>query len=189
MTEEIFTTEKLSFVERIKKHLGIKIIVFLFLGLIPVVVTPNDGNYLIAVLFPLFILFVLLIITLNESKKYIYEVRIDSNEIKFYGYDFDKEWIEKCQIKDVAIQISEHRSKSGGIIGYCIIFKNANKKVTINKLYNWNNFTLYKLFTEFKKEKGERIIIDEKSLLDGIKKRAEYLNEWEDEINKTTNNS
>jgi hypothetical protein len=177
--EEIFKTEKLSFVERIKKDLGIKIIAFLLLGLIPLAVNRNGDNHFISILFPLFILLVLIIITLIASKKYIYEVRINSEEIKFYGSNYDKEWNEKFKIKDVNIQIIEHKSRGGSIIGYSIIFKSANRKITVNKLYNWNNFTLYKLFIEFKKAKGEKIIIDENSLLAGIKSRAEYNYEWE----------
>ena len=178
MEEEIFKTEKLTFVERIKKDMGIKIFVFLLLGLIPLTVNRNESSKWISILFPVFILFVIIIVTFIASKKYIYEVRIDSNEIKFYGYNYNKEWYEKFKIKDVNIQIIEHKSREGGIVGYSIIFKSANRKITINKLYNWNNFTLHKLFIEFKKAKGEKIIIDENSLLDGIKKRAKYNYEW-----------
>lgn len=179
MEEFIFSTDRLNFQERIKKDFGIKIFAFLLLGLLPLAVIRNNGNQLISFLFPLFILLILVIITLIESKKYIYEVRINSEEIKFYGNDYDKEWNEKFKIKDVNIQIIEHKSRGGSIIGYSIVFKSANRKITVNKLYNWNNFTLYKLFTEFKKAKEEKIIIDENSLLTGIKTKAEYNCEWE----------
>jgi hypothetical protein len=48
----------------------------------------------------------------------------------------------------------------------------------INKLLNWNNFTLYELFKNFKVAKGEKIIIDEKSLFDGIEEKAKENFEW-----------
>ncbi|RXR18875.1 hypothetical protein [Flavobacterium stagni] len=180
MKEEIFKSEKLTFEERVKKDLGIKIIAFLFFSLIPLAVNRNAYNLLITILFPLFILSVLILITLNTTKKYIYEVRINSDEIKFYGKKYDKDWNEKFKINDIDIQIIEHKSKVGNVLGYSIIFKSPSRKVTVNKLFNWNNFTLYNLFIEFKKAKGEKIIIDENSLLTGIKKRAEYYYEWED---------
>lgn len=179
MKEEIFKTEKLSFIERSKKDLGIKFIAFLLLGLIPLAVKQNANNHYITIVFPLFILSVLLLITLMTSKKYIYEVRINSEEIKFYGKNYDKDWNQKFKIKDIDIQIIEHKSKGSSVLGYSIVFKSQSQKITINKLFNWNNFTLHKLFTAFKKAKGEKIIIDESSLLAGIKKRAEYYYEWE----------
>lgn len=181
MKEEIFDTEKLTFSERIKKDLGIKIIVFLFLIILPLSLQQKTNNALIVVLSFLYVLSLMIIITLVPAKKYIYQIRITSSEIKFYGKNFNKEWLEKFELKNTNIQIIEHKSKAGTIVGYKIIFKSANKKITVNKLYNWNNFNLYKLFTEFKNAKGEKIILDEKFLLDGIKKRAEYYYEWQDD--------
>ena len=60
-----------------------------------------------------------------------------------------------------------------------IDLKTKEKKYRINRLFNWNNFTLYEIFKTFKTVKKEKIIIDEKSLIDGIEKRAKEKFEWQ----------
>ncbi|MCL9804443.1 hypothetical protein NAT51_02850 [Flavobacterium amniphilum] len=77
------------------------------------------------------------------------------------------------------IRIIERRSKAGSIVGYMIDLSSNGKNYRINKLFNWNNFTLYELFNTFKSVKGEKIIIDEKSFIDGLEKRARENFEWE----------
>ncbi|MWB92889.1 hypothetical protein GON26_00780 [Flavobacterium sp. GA093] len=177
MEKTIFETERIPFKERCKKDIKIKIFAFLFFASIPIF-SSSEFN-IISILFILFFLFVFLFITYNESKEFVYKIEFENEKINIFGSNFDNDWIEIFEIKKVNIQIRKHVSKTGSVIGYTIIFKSGKKKITINRLYNWNNFDLHQIFTEFKKIKGEKIIIDEKSLIDGIKKKAEDEDEWE----------
>ena len=175
LEKTIFETERIPFKERCKKDIKIKIFTFLFFASIPIFSIENN---IISILFILFFLFVSLYITYDESKEFVYKIEFENEKINIFGSNFDNDWIEKFEIKKVNIQIRKRVSKTGSVIGYMIVFKSAKKKITLNKLYNWNNFALHQIFTEFKKLKGEKIIIDEKSLIDGIKKKAEDDGEW-----------
>ncbi|MBF4465156.1 hypothetical protein [Flavobacterium sp. LC2016-12] len=176
MEKKIFETERIPFKERCKKDIKIKFFVFLIFASIPIF-SCSEFN-IISILFILFFLFVFLFITYDESKEFVYKIEFENENINIFGSNFDNDWIEKFEIKKVNIQIRNRVSKTGSVIGYKIVFKSAKKKITLNRLYNWNNFALHQIFTEFKKLKGEKIIIDEKSLIDGIKKKAEDEGEW-----------
>ncbi|WP_281631731.1 hypothetical protein [Flavobacterium luteolum] len=176
MEKIIFETERIPFKERCKKDIGTKIFAFLIFASIPIF-SSNEFS-IISILFILFFLIIFLFITYDESKVFIYKIEFENEKINIFGSNFDKDWIEKFKIKKVNIQIKVRVSKTGSVIGYMLVFKSAKKKITLNKLNNWNNFDLHQIFTEFKRLKGEKIIIDEKSLIDGIKKKAEDDGEW-----------
>lgn len=179
LEKTIFETEKISFKDRCKKNIEIKIFAFLFFASIPIFSIENNNiSILISILFILFFLFVSLYTTYDESKEFVYKIEFENEKIIIYGSNFDNDWVEKFEIKKVNIQIRKIVSKTGSIMGYMIVFKSTKKKIILNKLYNWNNFVLHQIFTEFKKLKGEKIIIDEKSLIDGIRKKAEDEGEW-----------
>ncbi|WP_337967009.1 hypothetical protein [uncultured Flavobacterium sp.] len=175
MEKITFETEKIPFKERCTKDLKIKILVFVIFASIPIY---NIGFHIISIFFILFFLFVTLYITYDESKVFVYKIEFENEKINIFGSNFDDDWIEIFEIKKVNIQTKVDVSKTGYIKGYSLVFKNTKKKITLNKLYHWNNFTLYQIFIEFKKRKEEKIIIDEKSLIDGIKKKAEEKGEW-----------
>jgi len=175
--ETLFSAEKLSFLNRIKRGLIVSILMFLILEILPLTLYKKIENPYIFLLIPIFILSMIIVIMIIKAKKYVYGIKINQNEIIFYGNNFNSEWIEKSEVQNVNIQIIEDKAKGGGIIGYRIVFKNSTKRITVNILYNWNNFTLYKLFAEFKKAKGEKITKEENLLLDGIRKKAKYYDE------------
>ena len=179
MEERIFNVEKLDFKNRITKDIILKIIAFFFFFSIILFSIKDNKFGIIQTIFAVFFLTIIVIITLKESIDYIYEVRIDSKNIKIYGYKLNQKWEKTLDLRKVNIQIIERRSKTGSIVGYLIDLKTKEKKFRINKLFNWNNFRLYELFNTFKSIKEEKIIIDEKSLIDGIEKRAKENFEWE----------
>lgn len=176
LEKTIFETEKIPFKERCKKDIKIKFFGIIIFASIPIF---SFGEFnIMSILFILFFLFVFISITYDESKEFVYKIEFENENVKISGSNFDNDWIEKFEIKKVNIHIRKRVSKTGSVIGYKIVFKSAKKKITLNRLNNWNNFALLQIFTEFKKLKGEKITIDEKSLIDGIKKKAENEGEW-----------
>jgi hypothetical protein len=176
LEKTIFETEKIPFKERCKKDIKIKFFGIIIFASIPIF---SFGEFnIMSILFILFFLFVFISITYDESKEFVYKIEFENENVKISGSNFDNDWIEKFEIKKVNIHVRKRVSKTGSVIGYKIVFKSAKKKITLNRLNNWNNFALYQIFTEFKKLKGEKITIDEKSLIDGIKKKAENEGEW-----------
>ena len=179
MGKTIFETDRIPFKIRCRKDIRAKIFTFLFFASIPIFSFENNAiSILFSILFILFFLFVILYETYYESREFVYKIEFENEKINIFGCNYDKDWVESFEIKKVNIKIKKHIAKFGRIIGYSIEFKNGKKKITLNKLHNWNNFTLYQIFNEFKKLKDEKIIIDEKSLIDGIKKKAEEEGEW-----------
>lgn len=179
MEERIFTVEKLNFINRIMKDIGINILVFLFF--ISVILFPfrNSEFGLIELLFILFFFSIIFIRKVILSIDYIYEVRINSTYVEISGLKFDIKWKKKLNIENVSIKMIERRQKFGKIEGYMIDLILTENKFRINKLFNWNNFTLYELFKTFKSAKKEKIIIDEKFLFEGLEKRAKEKFEWQ----------
>lgn len=176
LEKTIFETEKIPFKERCKKDIKIKFFGIIIFASIPIF---SFGEFnIMSILFILFFLFVFISITYDESKEFVYKIEFENENVRISGSNFDNDWIEKFEIKKVNIHIRKRVSKTGSVIGYKIVFKSAKKKITLNRLNNWNNFALLQIFTEFKKLKGEKITIDEKSLIDGIKKKAENEGEW-----------
>ena len=179
MEERIFTVEKLNFKNRIKKDIGIRILAFIFFLTIILFSTKNSEFGIIQIIFSFFFFSIVFIPSFLEAINYIYEVQINSTEIKILGTKFDENWERKFDVKKVNIKIIERRSKTNINVGYFIDLITEEKKYRINKLLNWNNFTLYELFKTFKNAKGEKIIIDEKSLIDGIEEKAKENFEWQ----------
>lgn len=176
LEKTIFETEKIPFKERCKKDIKIKFFGIIIFASIPIF---SFGEFnIMSILFILFFLFVFISLTYEESKEFVYKIEFENGNVKISGSNFDNDWIEKFEIKKVNIHIRKRVSKTGSVIGYKIVFKSTKKKITLNRLNNWNNFALYQIFTEFKKLRGEKITIDEKSLIDGIKKKAENEGEW-----------
>jgi len=179
MEEITFDVEKIDFKNRIKKDTTIKVITYLFFFSIVLFSIKDNKFGIIQILFTLFFFVIIVINTLQDSIDYIYEIRIGSQNIKIFGEKFNRKWEETIELKKVTIKIIERRAKSGSIVGYLIDLKTKDKAYRINKLFNWSNFTLYEIFNSFKTAKKEKIIIDEKSLIDRIKKRAEEKFEWQ----------
>jgi hypothetical protein len=178
MDEQIFNVEKLDFKSRIQKDIGIRVFVFIFFVSIILINTKNYGFGIVQILFALFFFLIVFLPSFLESINYIYEVKITPTEVKIKGNKFDKVWEKKFNIKTVNIKIIERRSKTNVKVGYFIDLLTDENRYRINKLLNWNNFTLYELFKNFKVAKGEKIIIDEKPLFDGIEEKAKENFEW-----------
>lgn len=176
MTEKIktFKTERLSFYERFSVKLlliSLAIIKCIFV----IFLFPNNGVVLFLTIAIIFLI-VILSILIYQSVNYIYEIQIDAKKVRILGERYNEKWIEETEIQNLDIFINEKHTKTG--YHYYLIIKSDNKKFVINKLFNWNYFILYKLYEEFKEAKSEKLMKNEKFLLNGIEKKAKDELQW-----------
>lgn len=179
MAEEIkvFATDRLSFLQRflhILQLISIGIVVSVF-----ILVFSTDKNTHILFTIAIVYFIAVLLVSIYRSINYIYEVQIEANKIRFIGERYNQKWVEVIEIQNLDIFIEEEHTRSRR--NYFLVFEsNDNRKFIVNRKFNWSYFMLYKLYKEFKKAKSERIIWDEKFLLDGIEKNAKKEFEWRD---------
>ena len=108
------------------------------------------------------------------AKTYFYEVEINENSLTLRGDSVDKPLTIELPISETNIY-PKSKGKGRGNVEYFIRFKHNNKTYDINRLFNWNYSTLLELFHEFKKQKNEKIIWDEKYLLEFMEKKAKGM--------------
>lgn len=110
-----------------------------------------------------------------NSKIFINNITIVDSKMIVTGYNFNSPWKETFDIKTSNIEI-KHKSQGRGNIEYYLKIISIDKKdlVTINHSLNWKHETLLKIFKEFKRIKGEKIIMAEKDVLKLIEKKIKH---------------
>jgi hypothetical protein len=90
------------------------------------------------------------------------------------GYEFNTKWEEEIDIQKTEIKI---KSKTRGRfnIHYLLRLTCEKEVYDINKLFNWDYFTIVEIYKEFKNIKEEKIILDEKFILDNVLNKAKGL--------------
>lgn len=112
-----------------------------------------------------------MIIAIFKARTFVNEVKIIEDKIIITGHDFDSRWDKEIDIKTSDIKIkSEGRGR--GNVEYYLRIVSPGKTVDINKSFNWDYPSLLKIFYEFKRIKGDKIIFDEKYFLDIMEKKA-----------------
>ena len=118
-----------------------------------------------------------------STKRFVSEIEFNHQTISISGYDFNTIWRETYNLEDVNIKIrSVARGK--GRYEYVLRFSTPKTNYIINDLFNWNYFELIKIFTEFKNSKNEKIILDEKFMIDNMEKKAHGLSDLDILLNK-----
>lgn len=133
------------------------------------VVVPILGFIFCVIYLPLFY---------YQSKDDVSKIEFENNYIIFTRSYHDKTWLDKYEINDVTIEIKEYLRKHRIANEFRVVFRIGQTKLTVNKLFNWNNFELYNLFITFKERKGEKSTIDDRFLLEGLIKKAKSTGEW-----------
>ena len=85
------------------------------------------------------------------------------------------------EIEKLKEEIKKLKNKDNDVIKntlWCNCNHN-NKTYDINRLFNWNYTTLLELFHEFKKQKNEKIIWDEKYLLEFMEKKSKGMSSFQ----------
>lgn len=147
------------------------IILEIFLILCPVAFfIPN----IISKIFYLFSLILIsLVYWINKTKKCLNSITFHKDELILNGETYNKKWIEKIEIQKTKINFKIHSSKRICNTKYQIEFIQNNKKFIANNFNTFSDSDLIIIFTEFKKIKGEKIIIDENLVLNKIKEKID----------------
>lgn len=179
MQARTFSAEKINFIKRIKKYLVMHIVgLFFVVALLLISSKREEENYLLIFMICLiYFVYFIIIIPFFNSKKYIYEIRIEDTVLKIFGTHYNSEWTDSLSVEDVRIELIQRKYRNG-TSRFLIVFQSNKEKHTINRLENWNNYALYELYTTFKNAKQENIIWDEKYVLDELERKAKDEFEW-----------
>lgn len=134
----------------------------------------NENLKYYAYFLELILLILFILVTINTSKSIINLVTINENEILLKGEVFNKEWEKSIPLKEAKIEVKGNPSRSGlsGVTFY-INLKNEKDKYTINSFQTFSDEQIVEIFNEFKKYKGEKIILDEKLYIMRIQEKIE----------------
>lgn len=110
--------------------------------------------------------FIMILIAHLRTKTYFHEVTIENNTLILKGDNLNKPMIIELPVSETTIQIKPKKRSE-----FCLYFSYQGQKHTINRLFNWNYSELIDLFYEFKRQKGEKIIWDEKYLIEHMEKK------------------
>lgn len=163
-----YKVEKLGYFERLKKQT-----LYPFLILLPIIfIIYIDQRLTVEAEFSIVAvtLFFLILISHLKAKSCFHEVTIDNDRLILQGDNLNKLLIVELPVSETTIQI---KSKGGGAgsIDYYLCFTYQGQKHQINRLFNWNYADLIDLIYDFKREKGEKIIWDEKYLIEHMEKK------------------
>lgn len=108
------------------------------------------------------------------TKQYFHEVELTDNHVILRGDSQNKPLTIELPISETDIFI-ESKGKGRGNVEYFIRFQHGSKTYDINRLFNWNYSKLLELFHAFKNLKNEKIIWDEKYLLEFMEKKSKKV--------------
>lgn len=164
-----FQTEQISYLQRLKKEF---LFGFLILtSMILYVHFKTSSTFEITLPFIGAVGIGLALAAHANAKTYFHEVEIKNNRLTLRGDSANKPLTIQLPISETNI-FPKSKGKGEGNVEYYIRFKHNNKTYHINRLFNWNYLTLIELFHEFKKQKNEKIIWDEKYVLEFMEKKA-----------------
>lgn len=111
------------------------------------------------------------IISIISAWTFVYEVKFTEDKIIVGGSDINSHWQTEFDIKNSRIDIKSG-GRGRGKVGYYFTLSSGKQSIDINRTYNWHYSTLLTIFHEFKRLKGEKIIFDEKYILEFIERKA-----------------
>ena len=125
-----------------------------------------------AILAELFCFFGFSAFYIYRSKNNIHKISIDKNIVILNGETFNKKWETIVEIAKIRIVLSTRASRQG-ICGceFYIKLKNDNMNYCLSSFNSFSDEELISIFNEFKISKGEKIIINEKLILNRIQEK------------------
>lgn len=112
------------------------------------------------------------------AKTYFCEVEIKKNSLILRGDSANRPLTIELPISETNIY-PKSKGKGKGNVEYFIRFKHNNKTYDINRLFNWEYSILLELFHEFKNQKNEKLIWDEKYLLEFMEKKSRGMSSFQ----------
>lgn len=167
-----FEAEYRSFSQRLFNIINVIYLECLLLFASSILVLKLAKPYLIMFEILLFIIFITLII--NNSKTNIHRITFHENNIELQGVTFNEEWKKSINIKGTKIFLKSKGSRQG-LCGatFFIQLKNATDSFSINRFQTFSDQEIIGIFNKFKKLKEEKIIIDEKLIVNRIQEKIE----------------
>ncbi|AYB29329.1 hypothetical protein [Chryseolinea soli] len=110
-----------------------------------------------------------------RARTFIYEVRFLDGNLLVAGSHYNTRWEKQFDIRTTVVQIKS-QGRGPGRVNYFLRMVSGGKKVDINRSLNWDYTALLTIFNEFKRNKGEKIIFDEKYYLEIMEKKEKARN-------------
>ena len=168
-TPMILTTKYLTFWTRVRKEFLVGFLIVTAIVLYTYFKEKNDFG-----IFRLMILgfgVVYMLVALFKARTFVNEVKIAKDKIIVTGHNFDSRWDKEIDIKTSDIKIKSEGHGRGNVEYYLRIIS-SDKTVDINLSFTCDYSCLFKIFHEFKRIKGEKIVFDERYFLDIMEKKA-----------------
>lgn len=110
----------------------------------------------------------------RKASVHINQVALKDSLLYFSGIKRNTPISFKYDIYHTEIKIKVRASKHKSSREFYLIFESAGKTVSLNEYYNWDYQYLLEVFYTFKKIKGEKVIWDERFVIDSINERMRY---------------
>jgi hypothetical protein len=117
----------------------------------------------------MFIILVYLII--RNSKTDIFKIEFNEDSIIFYGETFNAKWEESIVLKNTKIHLKGKPSRNVCSREYYLEFISKENKYILNYLNSYSDEGILSIFNYFKEKKGEKIIYDEKYLIERVQNK------------------
>ncbi|MGL1889095.1 MAG: hypothetical protein OCD76_21460 [Reichenbachiella sp.] len=165
-----FFAPSLTYQERLKKEFLFGF--FLLTGIILYSTYNSEASFEIIGLV-IILTGLTLFLTIHLKAAIFYnQIEISESDLILKGFDVNKPLEVRLPIADTNIVLKVQASRSGNH-QYYLWFEHNNKKYIINRLFNWNYAELLELFYAFKNAKSEKVIYDEKYILERIQKKID----------------
>lgn len=171
-----FQTEQINYLARLKKKFLFGFLIYA--AIILYVHFKNSSTIEVTGLMIGIAGFGLALVAHLIAKKYFYEVELIDGKVILRGDSMNKLITVKLPIPETNIFVKS-KGKGRGNVEYFVRFKHISGTFDINKLFNWNYETLLELFHAFKETKNEKIIWDEKYLLEFMEKKSRGMSSFE----------
>jgi hypothetical protein len=126
------------------------------------------------IIIELFLLAICVFIIINRSKSNVDLITFEENSIILNGETFYTKWIKSINIKETYIQIQSVGSRQGLCsAAFYLKIKSRTDNYIINSFETYSDEGIIEIFNQFKKFKGEKIIIDERLVILRIQEKIE----------------
>jgi hypothetical protein len=165
----ILATKYLSFGTRIRKEFLAVFVVVTLIILYNYFAGKSEIGFSVIMILGFGIVY--MAISAINAWTFVNEVKITEGKIIVGGAHINSHWKKEFDIANSEIKIKS-KGRGRGNIGYYLRISSQYHSVDINRTFNWDYPSLLTIFYEFKRIKGEQIILDEKYFLDIIETKG-----------------
>ncbi|WP_119790099.1 hypothetical protein [Flavobacterium anhuiense] len=111
--------------------------------------------------------------TIYKSRNNIHLIAFEKNTIILFGETFNTQWKKVLDIKKTNIELKCIASRQVCGTMFYFTLKNVKNSYNVNLFNTFSDEKIIQMFTEFKNNKKEKIIIDEKLIIIRIQNKIE----------------